>query len=377
MDRLRSLLRRHGSAVALALIVLLAVGAGQALSPQRAKAREVAAPVQVGVSYSQRRAASLGLDYQAGFRQVLGMHFKVVRLAVYWDDVDANGYGSTDWLVAQAAAAGQPVVLTVGMKSLGWPEFFIPDRYQPRVADGSDVAQDPDLSAGALAFVANTVQRYREYPNVVRWQVENEPFNRAGPHRWWIGRQLLAQEVDIVRSLDRRPVILNVFGHFDMTLDQLSSRSGLTLGGLLGFDADSAERDSLGLLVSGDTIGFDLYTRIGYKVLGREAVAQASPDWDVYLARWRQTAAGQGKSTWVTEMQAEPWEADPSERANPKTFAAGDLQRMFADLKETGQPTVLLWGAEYWLWRLENGDPTWLEAARQILRDEQKAPAVT
>jgi hypothetical protein len=302
------------------------------------------------------------------------MHFRVVRLSVYWDDVDANGYGTTDWLMEESAAAGQPVVLTVGMKALGWPEFYIPQRYQPHVSNGGDVSQDPVLSEAVNKFVTATVERYRGYSNIVRWQVENEPFNRAGYNRWWIGKGLLAQEVDSVRSLDRRPVILNVFGHFDMRLDQLSSRNGMTLGGLLGFDADAAERDSLSVLSPGDTIGFDVYTRIGYQFFGHEAIAQASPDWDEYVARWRATAAGQGKSTWITEMQAEPWEPDGAELANPKSFVAGDMQRMFADLKDTGNHTVLLWGAEYWLWRLQNGDPTWIEAARQILRDESKAP---
>lgn len=376
MARFRSLTIRHASAIALALIVLVAVSAGQALNPQRAKAREVSEPVQVGVTFSHRRAAALGLDYRATYEQVLQMHFRVVRLAAYWDEVDAGGYGALDWLMQRSAAAGQPVVLTVGMKSLGWPEFYIPQRYQPAVPPGGDVSHDAALSSAALAFVSTTVERYRGYGNIVRWQVENEPFNRAGPNRWWIGAGLLAREVETVRSLDRRPFILNVFGHFDMALDQMSSRNGMTLAGLLGFDADSAERDSLALLRAGDTLGFDVYTRIGYRVLGREAVATASQDWDEYVARWRETAAAQAKATWVTEMQAEPWEADPSELASPRSFAAGDMQRMFADLKDTGQRTVMLWGAEYWFWRLQNGDPTWIEAGRQILRDEARAPQI-
>jgi hypothetical protein len=404
--------------VVLVLIVLLVLSAGQSPIPHQAKADEVAAPVQVGVSFSERRAAALGLDYRAAYREILQMHFRVVRLSVYWDEVDAGGYGATDWLMQQSAAAGQPVVLTVGMKALGWPEFYIPQRYQPHIQEGSDVSQDPALSAAVLNFVAATVQRYRVYSNIVRWQVENEPFNRAGVNRWWIGKGLLAQEVDAVRSLDPRPVILNVFGHFDLSVDQLSSHNGTALGGLTSFgadvvkrgslselkpgdrigfdpggverdslsdlkpgdsmdtiasDADVAERDSLALVQPGDTIGFDVYTRIGYKIFGHEAVAQASPDWDGYVARWRSTTTAQGKSTWITEMQAEPWEADSADLANPKSFVAGDMQRMFGDLKDTGNHTVLLWGAEYWLWRLQNGDPSWIENARQILRDEAKA----
>src|SRR5581483_5996471 len=301
--------------------------------------------------------------------------FRVVRLATYWDRVDAAGYEDLDWLMSQSAAAGQPVVLTVGMKSLGWPEFFIPARLVPaHVRDGDDVAQDPDLQASVLAFLERTVERYRAYSNLVAWQIENEPFNRAGPHRWWIGRSLVQRESRLISSLDPRPQVLNVFGHFDMRLDQLSSRDGVTLGSLLGFDSDSAERDSLSVLRPGDALGFDVYTRIGYRFLGRSGVAEASSDWGDHVARWRARAAGESKRTWGTEMQAEPWEAEGVDSANPLSFTAADLEHTFRDLKESGQRVVVLWGAEYWLWRMQNGDPTWLEAVRQVLRDEAKAP---
>ena len=368
--------KRHAAHIALALAVLVAVATGNLLTPSHVNARTEAAPVQVGVSYSQRRAWSLHLDSRAGFRQILDLHFRVVRLSVYWDEVAESGYQETDWQMQQAAAAGQPVVLTVGMKGLSWPEFYIPPQYVPAVGDGEDVSQDAALRTGALDFISTTVHRYRGSGNLVAWQVENEPFNRAGPHRWWIGRSFLQQETALVRSLDRRPQIVNVFGHFNMQLDQAAARNGMTLGSLLGFDSDSAERDSLSVLQPGDTLGFDVYTRVGYKFLGRSQVATANSDWDDHVTRWREISAAQGKSAWVTEMQAEPWEADQSTLANPQSFQPADLERMFHDLKMSGQPTVLLWGAEYWLWRAQNGDPTWLEAVRQILRDEAKAPPI-
>ena len=373
---LGSVVKRHAAHVGLVLIVLVAVSAGSLLTPHRARAHTVAGPVQVGVSFSQRRAWSLHLDSHAAFNELLDMHFRVIRLSVYWDEVAESGYQETDWQLRQAAAAGQPVVLTVGMKGLSWPEFYIPPQYVPAVGDGEDVSQDQALRAGVLDFIATTVNRYRGYSNLVSWQVENEPFNRAGPHRWWIGRDLLLQESALVRSLDPRPQIVNVFGHFNMQLDQAASRNGMTIGSLLGFDSDSAERDSLATLHPGDVLGFDVYTKIGYKFLGRSQVATANDDWDEHVAKWRAISAGEGKHAWVTEMQAEPWEADQSTLANPQSFAPADLERMFHDLKESGQPTVLLWGAEYWLWRAQNGAPTGLEAVRQSLRDEAKAPPI-
>lgn len=365
--------RRIGAQVALSLLVVLAVSLGSVLTPQRAKAHVVNGPVQVGVSFSQHRAWSLHLDSRATFQQLLDMHFKVVRLGVYWSDVAESGYTETDWQLKQAAAAGQPVVLTVGMKSLGWPEFYIPSQYEPAIAEGQDVSQDSTLRTGVLDFVAQAVARYRAYPNIVAWQVENEPFNPAGPHRWWIGRELLLQESATVRTLDPRPQIVNVFGHFNMQLDQASSRNHMTLASLLGFDSDSAERDSLSVLQPGDILGTDVYTRIGYQFLGQNQIATADSDWDDHVAQWHAHAAAQGKHAWVTEMQAEPWEVDRSTIGSPKTFSPAAMTSMFSDLRGTGAQTVLLWGAEYWLWRAQNGDPSWLQAAQQLQRENTAA----
>ncbi len=368
--------RRIGAQVALALLVVLAVSVGSVLTPQRAKAHVVTDPVQVGVSFSQHRAWQLHLDSRAAFQQVLDMHFKVVRLGVYWSDVAESGYTETDWQLRQAAAAGQPIVLTVGMKSLGWPEYYIPSQYQPSVADGEDVGQDATLRTGVLDFIEQAVDRYRSYSNIVAWQIENEPLNPAGPNRWFIGRDLLLLESAAVRALDPRPQIVNVFGHFNMQLDQASSRNHMTLGSLLGFDSDSAERDTLSVLQPGDVLGTDVYTRIGYQFLGQNQIATADSDWDDHVAQWHANAAAAGKRAWVMEMQAEPWEVNSSTLANPKTFSPADMTTMFQDLQGTGAHTVLLWGAEYWLWRAQNGDASWLQAAGQIQRDNASAASL-
>ncbi|MEP7104569.1 MAG: cellulase family glycosylhydrolase [Chloroflexota bacterium] len=360
------------------LITTLALLGGHFLTPRHARAHESVGPVQVGTSFSVRRAEGLGLDWRQTYRDIEDMHFKVIRLSVYWDQVDAQGYDQVDWLMQESVRNGQPVVLTVGMKALGWPEYYIPDQYLPRTGSGGDVSRDLVLGDAVLPFIQQTVERYRDYPNLVAWQVENEPFNPSGPSRWWIGRDLLERELATVRSADRtrHRLIVNVFGHFNMQLDAASSRSGATLGSLLGFDSDSAERDALSVIQPGDILGSDVYTRIGYRFLGRDAVAEADSNWDDRVAEWQATALKQGKQAWVTEAQAEPWEADSSTYATPSSFSPPDVERTFHDLKLAGQSTVLLWGVEYWYWRLQNGDPTWLEAARSILRSEARAPAV-
>jgi hypothetical protein len=344
-------------------------------APAQARMVSDPAPAQVGTSFSPRHATYLGLDWKASYQRLEAMHFKVIRLSAYWDQIDAEGYDQLDWLLNESQATGQPVILSVGMKGLGWPEFYIPRQLQPRTEDGGDVSQDALLRAAVLDFVQETVSRYRDSSALVAWQVENEPLNPAGVHRWTIGRDLLGQEVAALKAIDSRPIIVNAFGHFNMLFDRTSNRSGFDLQSLLGFDSNTAEAQSLGVLGRGDILGLDVYTEIGYRFLGQNGVSHAGSDWATKAGHWRTVALGQGKQAWVTEAQAEPWEVSINTYGDPKSTLAEDIHTRFASLQAEGFRTILLWGSEYWLWRADNGDSSWLDAVRGILAANAAAPA--
>jgi hypothetical protein len=371
--------RRRVQSLALVLLLpFLAVTQLHLLTPATAKAHGVVAPVQVGTSFSPSRAAYLGLDYKKAFRRLEAMHFRVIRLSAYWDEVDTDGYGQLDWLMSEARRSHQPVVLTVGMKALGWPEFFIPETMLPAtpLQNGEDAASVSTIRDGALAFVEQTVLRYRDNPALYGWQVENEPFNRAGPDRLWIDSAFVQDEITSVRQLDghKRPVIVNAFSHFNLVFDQASARQGFDLGQILGFDANSAESDSLSVLKRGDVLGLDVYTAIGYEFLGSDHLSHADSDWPDRLAQLHDKARTQGKQAWVTEAQAEPWDASPDTYSNPKSTSPKAIRSLFANLKDAGFTTVLFWGSEYWLWRQDNGDSRWVDTIKSILSKESAAP---
>ncbi len=373
--------QRRMQALAIALLVpFLAIALLHLFVPAPVKAHGVAAPVQVGTSFSPIRAGYLGLDYRTAFKRLEAMHFRVIRLSSYWDQVDKEGYDQLDWLMSEAQRARQPIVLTVGMKALGWPEFYVPTSVKDLTSlnQGQDVASDSSLRAATLAFVEDTVLRYRENPALVAWQVENEPFNRAGPQRLWIDAEFLRDEITTVRQLDQhhRPLIVNAFSHFNLVFDQASARQGFDLRQWLGFDADSAERDSLAVLNPGDVLGLDVYTAIGYQFLGQDHLGRADADWPDRLARVRELAKRQGKQAWITEAQAEPWESAADTYTKPKSTNPAAVRSVFENLKDAGYGTVLFWGSEYWLWRADNGDPRWIDAIKAILRDESRAPSM-
>jgi len=296
---------------------------------------------------------------------VLGLGLHPVRLSAFWDEVDRRGFDDLDWLVEQAAGAGSELVLTVGMKAQGWPEFYIPRRLQPEAGLRTDVAAaSAGLRTEAMQFVAATVERYRNQNAVAVWQVENEPLNPSGPRRWWIGSEFVAEEIATVRRLDpHRPIALNVFSRFNTWLDIASIRHGLDLSRLLGSSARRPEAEALTLLGRDDILGLDVYRRIGYRRFGRRVVTR-SRHWQSNAARWAARAAAEGKRAWVLEAQAEPWEPPLRGNRRPRSCRPEDIAATVGGLWNAGCATVLLWGVEHCLARDADGDGSWLAAVQ-------------
>ena len=128
-----------------------------------------------------------------------------------------------------------------------------------------------------------------------------------------------------------------------------------------------AEREALSVLRRGDVLGLDVYPAIGWlDADGRERLAHADADQVAAVAGWQRTAREQGKRLWVTEAQAEPWEARRQTYADPISIQPEAIGELVNRLVGIGVETILLWGSEYWLWRADNGDPRWLDAVALV-----------
>jgi 2-iminoacetate synthase ThiH len=51
-----------------------------------------------------------------------------------------------------------------------------------------------------------------------------------------------------------------------------------------------------------------------------------------------------------------------------KTMSAEDIKKNIAFAKKTGIKEVYFWGAEWWYFRAQNGDPQILETVKAMLR---------
>ena len=337
-----------GTPALAAALMLALLSAGSGDRPPRG-----AEPVKVGTTCSPERALASGLDDLEAFQHLEAMGFAVIRLTVSWNMVDLNGFERLDRLVAEAERSSQQLVLSVGMKAPGWPEFRVPARFS------TVTPADRELRAAAVGHVRRTVARYRASRVIAAWQLENEPLDPAGPRRWRLSRDFVLQEMAEVRRLDPRPIVLSAFGPIRRTCDHVSSLDGCDAGALAGADAVGSIPELLTLLGPGDVLGVDVYTGVG--------VSRAADCWPGRAAGWLSLAASARRQVWITELQAEPWEPTPATLDRPLSTSPERIIADVATLRRLGYREILLWGSEYWFRRSRQGDERWLQAVAAML----------
>jgi GH35 family endo-1,4-beta-xylanase len=290
--------------------------------------------MKFGVTFSEPYASSLGLRPAEVYRSLIHeIGLEVIRLCVYWDRTEPRpgkfDFDSVDRQVDAAAKAGLRIVLAVGQKAPRWPEFHIP---------AWTSTNDPDFERHLLHMMESVVGHFKSAPISI-WQVENEPYLAFGGPPLEEG--LLRREIELVRSLDDRPVMLT----------------------------DSADKGDWAVPAQWcDILGVNLYTRLWD---GRRYA-----DIKVAPARYKAKIRSVSSSVMeviVSELQAEPWgprgmtELTPSEAA--VTMNPDSLRRNVEIAASAGFDTVLFWGGEWWYWLRERGEPSMWEMARSIVEE--------
>ncbi|MGB2706176.1 MAG: beta-galactosidase [Candidatus Omnitrophota bacterium] len=333
-----------------------------------------AEPLGIGTTFSPRQSEYLDQDWKAVYLSILGMGFDIIRLSAYWDRIekkkDTYDFGSLDWQIKEAKKRKIPVVLTVGMKAPRWPEYHIPEWLLAELdlRAGQELGRHPLLKERTLKFIKKVVNRYKNEPIIECWQVENEPLGRFGPHFWWIGKDFLKEEVNLVRSLDphRRPILI--------TTETYPNNFIRFIIGLI--PPRTPIRDSTLLC---DILGIDIYPVVGKKFWRFEYyVRTRRPERLKYFSEVVKQTERCGKKIWITELQAEPWEAGKLVHKGPErpvSIRPDMIQTTLDEMKSLGIDTVLLWGAEYWHFRkARHGDQAWLKKVKDILQKNLGSP---
>jgi len=329
-----------------------------------------AEPLRAGTTFSPRQCEYLDMDWKETYITILGYGFDIIRLGAYWNEIekkeDIYDFSDLDWQVKKAREKGTPLILTVGMKAPRWPEYFIPGWILEKVSlpFGADVSRCEYLKRRTLKFVEKVVNRYKDDPVISYWQVENEPMNRIGEKYWFIGAAFLEQEVDLVRRLDggKRPILLTTATYPNSFLRFIARLSVL----------HDPVAESLKMC---DILGLNVYPVVGHRFWRKNVYFRTGrKERETYFSPILDVIRAKGKTAWIVELQAEPWEPGQlvhKGEERPPTGIPADAEASFREFRALGIDTILLWGAEYWCFReTRHGDKKWRETVAGILREE-------
>lgn len=302
--------------------------------------------ITYGMSFNTLYARELGLDWKEAYDAILDdLKVRHLRLAAHWPMVEpvANVYNfnELDYQIKRAEEVDAEVVLAIGRRLPRWPECHIPEWAKKLSLEKQQEAQ--------LKYMSAVIERYKNSPAVVIWQVENEPFLEVFAYEYCgeLDVDFLEREIDLVHKLDSSRKIL------------------ITDSGNLGKWAGAYKR--------GDMFGTSVYVHFWNAEIG--PFRTFIPAW-FYRVKDNLMAVLYGrKPSVLIELSAEPWLLEPITDVPIDTqFTRMNLEK-FEDILEYAKDTRFdqqyLWGAEWWYWLLLKGHSEMWERGKELYVKEE------
>ncbi len=323
--------------IALPIIIIFILLVGY-LVMQNIQRQNSAHKITFGVTFSDKYARELGLDPDEVLEQTLtDLKVKNFRLPVYWDQIEKfpgkYDFKSIDKYLKKIADNQGEVILVVGLKQPRWPECH-----------GALWVEDlntQERQEAQLRMVKDVVERYKDNPEVYAIQVENEPFMAFGvcPP---LEREFLAKEVELVKSLTKKPIVIS----------------------------DSGEvRPWISPMKLSDILGISVYRRVYNPKTGYLNYPLPPFYYQAKSYLVRNLFAKNNQKTIITELQAEPWTQKPlrelSAEEQALAFPAKTLEENILYSKKIGFDTIQLWGVEWWYFMKEKGNLDYWEIAKK------------
>lgn len=318
----------------LSLILLISIVAILSYKPVPEK-------ITYGMSFNTFYARELGLDWQQTYDAILDeLGVRHLRLAAHWPMIepeqDLYNFTELDYQVRRAEAVGADIILATGRRLPRWPECHVP----AWAASWSFEDQKQEI----LEQMKLVVERYKDSPAVLYWQVENEPYLSlfAQEHCGPLDEVFLEEQITMVRTLDpSRPVLITDSGNLGTWF---------------------------GAYKNGDLFGTSVYVHFWNPELGQ--FRTLLPPW-FYRVKEQVMAWRYGdKPTLLIELSAEPWLIAPITEVDVETqFSRMDIDKLEDILQyaaATRYDTQYLWGAEWWYWLIERGHPELWERGKEL-----------
>lgn len=308
-------------------------------------AKKVEEP-EYGVSFNTVYAQELGLNWKTVYDAIIDdLGVKRVRLAAHWNMIEPKegeyNFEELDYQVQKAKENNVEIIFAVGKRLPRWPECHVPEW-------AINLSKE-DQEKKVVAYIEETVKRYRDNDAIKIWQVENEAFLAvfAKAHCFDFDEQFLQKEIELVKSLDekKRPILITDSGELSMWKKSFHT---------------------------GDMFGTTMYVYSWNEVMGEFRNPFLPGFYSFRVNLWN--FFGKNKPAIIAELALEPWLDKPVikektsiqiDRMSPEKF-----NTVIEFAKRTGMKTQYLWGAEWWYYmKLQDEDWYW-ERGKELFKVE-------
>lgn len=280
-------------------------------------------PRKYGVSFSVKQCRNFNISvHDCLFWLCKEMGFRRFRLMSYWNEVEKEqgvyDFSELDMQLKTIAAFDGVVTLCLGIKQPRWPEYHWPK--------WAKTLSDTDKTAAILQFIETVVNRYKNTPVVISWQLENEALLKGFGEAIQIDRQRLKAEYALIKKLDpERPIIMSTSNGWGIPLRQPQP----------------------------DIVGFSYYTVVYRK--GRYTRTIQKP-W-LHKIRKFLIRVLLHRSVFVHELQLEPWGPTAIWKMpineQDKSMNTEQIHKNLTDVYKINAYPIDLWGGEWWYWRFK------------------------
>lgn len=282
------------------------------------------------------------LDWRGIYTKILDdLKVKNLRIPSYWDKLQKvegeYDFKETDFMLSEAGKRGSKAILILGARQPRWPEC-----HTPAWAKSLTVSE---RQKALLQFIQKVVERYRDYPGVWAWQIENEPLLQGfGKDCDIPDKVFLKKEVELIRSFSNKTIIM-------------------TDSGELGYWKTSMQLS--------DIFGTTLYRRVHDHFFGFITYPLPPYFYPLKSSLVKNIFARNNQKTIVVELQAEPWLAGgvfelPDQQA--RLFTLQNFRDYINFAQKTGFDEMYLWGVEWWYFMASQGYPEYLEYAKTLFK---------
>lgn len=305
---------------------------------------KIPSKITYGVTFSKLHSEELKLDWKKVFLASLDdLKIRQYRLSAHWDKTeiqkDSYNFADLDFQMNEAKKRNAKVILAVGRRLPGWPECHDPEWTK-------NISKE-EKQKELLTYIEDVVNRYKDYPNLMYWQVENEPFlvlyarHSCGD---FFDADFYDKEIALVRQLDpNTPIFITDSGELSLWYQ--------------AYTRADAFGTSIYLYVWNHTLGQIRYPIVpAFFRIKHNVIKMLFKD----------------KPAIISELSTEPWLLKPIiETPINEQLEQMNLDRfnsMISFASKTGFDTQYLWGVEWWYYMRENGHPEFWNLARELYK---------